>query len=200
MVPREPEVHALRSLLELQASRLPARSDDRGRPVLLEEQDRRRWDHRMVRQGLESLERAEELARGGALVGRYFVQAAIAAEHARAIRAEETDWPAISGLYDALAAAAPGPVVEVNRAVAHGRAFGPAAGLAVLDAADLGSLRGSPMPAAVRADLLTRLGRAEEAAALFREAAGLSANAGERALLLRRATEVVQAGGGGGPG
>jgi RNA polymerase sigma factor (sigma-70 family) len=187
MVPDEPEVHALQALLELQASRTAARTDRDGRPVLLEHQDRRRWDVLLVRRGLRALERAEALARGGRPVGTYFLQAAIAAEHARSRRPEDTDWVEIARLYDVLALAAPGPVVEVNRAVAHGRAFGPQAGLDVLAALPAGALPGSPLVPSVRGDLLQRLGRPGEAAAAFREAADLSQNAGERALLLERA-------------
>ncbi len=133
LMPDEPEVHGLQALLELQASRGPARIDGEGRPVLLDDQDRSRWDQLLIRRGLAALERAEQLAARGKPVGRYFLQAAIASRHARAVTPEETDWPAIARLYDVLAEAAPGPIVEVNRAVAHGRASGPDAGLAVLD-------------------------------------------------------------------
>ena len=189
LVPDEPEVHGLQALLELQASRGPARVDVAGRPVLLDDQDRSRWDALLIRRGLAALERAEVLARGGAPVGRYYLQAAIAAQHARAASSDQTDWPAIAALYDVLAAAAPGPVVEVNRAVAHGRAFGPAAGLAVLDDLPEGALTGSHLLPSVRGDLLLRAGRRLEAAASFREAAALTRNESERALLLRRAEE-----------
>ena len=189
LVPDEPEVHGLQALLELQASRGPARVDVAGRPVLLDDQDRSRWDALLIRRGLAALERAEVRARGGAPVGRYYLQAAIAAQHARAASSDQTDWPAIAALYDVLAAAAPGPVVEVNRAVAHGRAFGPAAGLAVLDDLPEGALTGSHLLPSVRGDLLLRAGRRLEAAASFREAAALTRNESERALLLRRAEE-----------
>jgi len=192
LVPDEPEVHGLQALLELQASRGPARLDTEGRPVLLEDQDRTAWDALLIRRGLAALERAEALARRGAPVGRYYLQAAIAAQHARAISAEQTDWRAIAGLYDVLARAAPGPVVEVNRAVAHGRAFGPDAGLAVLDDLLEGALAGSHLLPSVRGDLLARAGRRAEAAASFRAAAALTRNESEQALLLRRAEECEE--------
>ncbi|MBI2245746.1 MAG: RNA polymerase sigma factor [Nocardioides sp.] len=189
LMPDEPEAHGLQALLELQASRGPARVDAEGRPVLLDDQDRSSWDALLIRRGLAALERAEVLARGGAPVGRYYLQAAIAAQHARAASSEHTDWRAIAALYDVLAEAAPGPVVEVNRAVAHGRAFGPAAGLAVLDGLPEAALAGSHLLPSVRGDLLARAGRHPEAAASFREAASLTRNESERALLLRRAEE-----------
>jgi len=191
LVPDEPEVHGLQALLELQASRLPARSDADGRPVLLEDQDRTRWDALLIRRGLAALGRAEQLAASGRPVGRYCLQAAIAAQHARSRSAAETDWRSIARLYDVLAGAAPGPVVEVNRAVAHGRAFGPEAGLAVLDALHPGALAGSHLLPSVRGDLLARAGRHAEAAAAFRDAAALTRNESERALLLRRASAVA---------
>jgi RNA polymerase sigma factor (sigma-70 family) len=193
MVPDEPDVLALQALLEIQASRTAARVDAAGRPVLLEDQDRRRWDVLLIRRGLAALDRAEALARAGRPVGSYFLQAAIAAEHARAGRAADTDWTGIAGLYDVLAGAAPGAVVEVNRAVAHGRAFGAAAGLAVLDAIPPGALAGSPLGPSVRGDLMERLGRNEDAARWFREAAALSHNESERALLLARAERCTAA-------
>ena len=155
---------------------------------MLDDQDRARWDHLLRRRGLQVLARAEKLAETGAPVGTYFLQAAIAACHARAIRAEDTDWPRIADLYDVLALAAPGPVVDVNRAVAHGRAHGPEAGLAVLDALGPDPLPRSPLPHAVRGDLLERLGRTAEATAAFAHAAELSSNEAERSLLRRRAT------------
>ncbi|WP_445258791.1 RNA polymerase sigma factor [Nocardioides aurantiacus] len=189
LAPDEPEVLGLQALLELQGSRLAARVDEQGRPVLLEDQDRSRWDAVQVRRGLGALSRAERLAARGVPVGTYFLQASIAAEHARAARPEDTRWRRIAALYDVLAGAAPGPVVEVNRAVAHGRAFGPAAGLAVLDAVDPGALGDSPMVPSVRGDLLERAGLHVEAAAAFTEAASHASNEGERALLLRRAEE-----------
>jgi RNA polymerase sigma factor (sigma-70 family) len=183
LAPAEPEVHGLQALVELQASRLPARLDADGQPVLLEDQDRALWDRELVRRGLAALARAEAIAATGTPVGRYLLQASIAAQHTR----EPTDWRRIAALYDALAVAAPGPVVEVNRAVAHGRAFGAAAGTAVLDAVDESALGGSPLLPSVRGDLLERAGRHAEAAAAFTEAARRSRNAGERSVLLRRA-------------
>jgi RNA polymerase sigma factor (sigma-70 family) len=192
LVPDDPEVHGLQALVELQGSRLPARHAPDGTPVLLDHQDRRRWDQLLVRRGLAALDRADELATAGRPIGTYVLQASIAACHARAARPEDTDWAEIARLYDVLAHAAPGPVVEVNRAVAHGRAFGPDAGLAVLEAvAAEPALAGSTVAAAVRGDLLARAGRADEAAAAFREAAARSANADERRLLLGRADEVA---------
>jgi RNA polymerase sigma factor (sigma-70 family) len=193
LVPDEPEVHGLQALLEIQASRMHARTDAEGRPVLLEDQDRSRWDQLLIRRGLEALGRAELLAARGKPVGRYYLQAAIASRHARATTPEATDWKSISSLYDVLAEVAPGPVVEVNRAVAHGRAFDPGAGLAVLEEIPPDTLAGSHLVPSVRGDLLARLGRHAEAAAAFREAAGLTANASERDLLLRRAIASEQA-------
>lgn len=187
MVPDEPDIQALQALVELQASRLPARVDADGAAVLLEDQDRSRWDQLLLRRGLAALQRAEHLAATGREVGSMFLQAAIAACHARARRAEDTDWSRIADLYDVLASAAPGAIVEVNRAVAHGRAHGPEAGLAVLDALGSDPLPGSPLAHAVRGDLLARLGQPAAAAAAFRRAAELTDNAAERSLLLRRA-------------
>ena len=189
LAPDEPEVLGLQALLELQGSRVAARLDADGLPVLLEAQDRSLWDQLMIRRGLSALQRASALAAQGRPVGRYFLQASIAAEHARAPRAEDTDWRRIASLYDVLAGAAPGPVVEVNRAVAHGRAFGPAAGLAVLDAVDPESLGDSPLVPSVRGDLLERAGLYAEAAAAFGEAAARTKNESERAVLLRREAE-----------
>ena len=187
LAPDEPEVLGLQALLELQGSRLPARIGDDGAPVLLEAQDRSRWDQLLIRRGLGALRQAEELAARGTPVGRYFLQASIAAEHARAGRAEETDWRRIAALYDVLARAAPGPIVEVNRAVAHGRAFGPDAGLAVLGAVDAGALGESPLLFSVRGDLLEQAGAHAQAADDFAAAAALTRNAGERTVLTRRA-------------
>lgn len=192
MVPDEPEVHGLQALLEIQASRTPARTDAEGRPVLLEDQDRSRWDELLIRRGLAALEQAELLAARGKPVGRYYLQAAIASRHARAATPEATDWKSIASLYDVLAEVAPGPVVEVNRAVAHGRAFDPGAGLAVLDDLPAGALAGSHLVPSVRGDLLARLGRHDEAAAAFREAAARTQNASERDLLSARAEESEQ--------
>jgi RNA polymerase sigma factor (sigma-70 family) len=185
LVPNEPEVHGLVALMEIQASRSRARVGPTGEPVLLLEQDRARWDQILIRRGLAALERAEEL--GGA-AGPYALQAAIAACHARARTAEETDWPRIVSLYDALSRVQPSPIVELNRAVAVGMASGPAAGLALVD--DLASdpvLRGYHLLPSVRGDLLAKLGRGEEARAEFERAASLTKNARERKLLLDRA-------------
>ncbi len=187
LTPHEPEVLGLQALLEIQASRMPARLDDDGAPVLLEQQDRSRWDQLLIRRGLTVLSRAEQLASRGTPVGRYFLQASIAAQHARAGRAEDTDWRRIATLYDVLAESAPGPVVEVNRAVAHGRAFGPAAGLAVLDGVDPAALGSSPLVSSVRGDLLERAGRHAEARDAFNDAAARTGNLGERTILQRRA-------------
>lgn len=189
LAPEEPEVHGLQALLEIQGSRTPARLDAEGSPVLLEAQDRSRWDRLMIRRGFAAVQRAEALAARGAPVGTYVLQAAIAAQHARAERAEDTDWRRIAALYDVLAEAAPGPVVEVNRAVAHGRAYGPAAGLAVLGAVDPTALGGSPLVPSVRGDLLERAGRHAEAAEAFDEAAACTRNEGERTVLRRRAED-----------
>lgn len=185
LAPREPEVHGLVALMELQASRLRARTTPAGEPILLLDQDRRRWDPLLIRRGLAALARAEAL--GGAS-GPYALQAAIAACHARAARAEATDWRRIVALYGELARVAPSPIVELNRAVAIGMAEGPAAGLARVEA-----LAGEPALAryhllpAVRGDLLAKLGRAAEARAAFELAAELTGNARERDLLLARA-------------
>jgi predicted RNA polymerase sigma factor len=174
--------------MELQASRAAARVDAAGRPVLLMEQDRKRWDRLLIRRGLAALERAESL--DGSL-GRYALQAAIAACHARAGTGGETDWQRIAAIYDALAQVAPSPVVELNRAVAVGMAFGPAAGLEIVDALrNEKSLQAYQWLPSVRGDLLAKLGRGEEAVLEFRRAAGLAANARERELLLQRAQDL----------
>jgi predicted RNA polymerase sigma factor len=191
LVPDDPEVLALQALLELQSSRLAARRDAAGRPVLLEQQDRGRWDLLLVTRGLRALEAARAL---GKPVGSYFLQASIAACHARARDAADTDWPQIAGWYDLLAHHAPGPVVEVNRALAHGRAFGPDQGLAVLDRVPVAGLAGSALLDTVRGDLLERAGRPDEAAAAFRRAAAATGNDGERSLLLGRAEEALPRG------
>jgi predicted RNA polymerase sigma factor len=188
LAPAEPEVHGLQALLELQASRLPARTGPDGRPVLLEAQDRSRWDRLLVRRGLAALDRAQAL---GTPVGAYVVQAALAACHARARRAEDTDWARIAALYDVLATLTPSPVVEVNRAVAHGRAHGAAAGLAVLDRVDPAALPESHLLLSVRADLLERAGRPAEAAEAFGAAAARTRNEQERTILLQRAHTVL---------
>ncbi len=187
VAPDEPEVLGLQALLELQGSRLAARLDQDGEAVLLEAQDRTQWDQLLIRRGLAALHQAEQLASRGIPVGKYFLQASIAAQHARAARAEDTDWRRIATLYDVLAQAAPGPVVEVNRAVAYGRAFGPAEGLAVLEQVDAGALGDSPLVPSVHGDLLERAGQHALAGAAFTEAAARTRNESERALLLRRA-------------
>ena len=183
----DPEVLGLLALLEIQGSRMDARIDKHGSPVLLEAQDRSRWDRLLIRRGLAALEQAELLAARGNPVGKYFLQASIAAQHARAERSEDTNWSRIAALYDALAAAAPGPVVEVNRAVAYGRAFGPDAGLAVLSELEAGVLGDSPLVPSVHGDLLERAGLHAQAREAFTEAAARSRNESERALLQSRA-------------
>lgn len=184
LVPDDPEVHGLQALLELQASRLGARTDAGGAPVLLDDQDRTRWDQLLIRRGLTALRRAENL---GTPVGGYTVQAEIAACHARATRPEDTDWARIAGLYDLLSGVAANPVVEINRAVAHGRAHGPAAGLEVLAAlAGDRVCTESAQYAAVHADLLARDGRHRAAAGEFDRAA-LTRNDRERQVLTARA-------------
>jgi RNA polymerase sigma factor (sigma-70 family) len=190
LAPKDPEVHGLVALMEIQASRLRARTGPGGEPVLLLDQDRARWDQLLIRRGLAALERAERL--GGSL-GPYALQAAIAACHARARTAEETDWPRIAALYDALAQIAPSPVVEVNRAVAVAMAFGPAAGLEVVDAlTSEPSLDGYHLLPSVRGDLLAKLGRYDEAREEFQRAASLTRNARERTLLLERAAACAR--------
>ncbi len=185
LVPHEPEVHGLVALMEIQASRSRARIGPGGEPILLTDQDRSRWDPLLIHRGLAALARAE--APGGAL-GPYALQAAIAACHARAHRAEDTDWERIAALYDALAQLAPSPVVELNRAVALAMAFGPAAGLEVVDAlADEPSLKAYHLLPSVRGDLLFKLGRRAEARTEFQRAAALTRNSRERALLSARA-------------
>ncbi|MEV6550090.1 sigma-70 family RNA polymerase sigma factor [Streptomyces sp. NPDC051597] len=185
LMPEEPEVHALAALLEIQASRTGARTDATGAPVLLADQNRSRWNRLLIRRGFAALTRAGEL--GGA-PGPYALQAAIAACHAQAASYEETDWAAIAALYRALAAIAPSPVVELNRAVAVSMAEGPGAGLALVDAlAADPALRGYHLLPSVRGDLLERLGRTREARAEFARAAELTRNARERELLRARA-------------
>jgi RNA polymerase sigma factor (sigma-70 family) len=189
LAPREPEVHGLVALMEIQASRARARRGPTGEPILLMDQDRARWDQVLIRRGLAALERAEAL--GGAR-GPYTLQAAIAACHARARTAAGTDWARIVGLYGALAELAPSPIVELNRAVALAMHMGPAAGLAIVD-----GLRGEPALAryhllpSVRGDLLMKLGRFDEARAELERAAALTQNARERALLLERAASCA---------
>ena len=183
----EPEVLGLQALLEIQGSRMDARIDERGAPVLLEAQDRSRWDRLLIRRGLAALQQAELLAARGKPVGKYFLQASIAAQHARAERSEDTNWRRIAALYDALATAAPGPVVEVNRAVAYGRAFGPYSGLEVLNELDAAVLGDSPLVPSVHGDLLERAGLHAQASEAFAQAAARTRNESERALLQRRA-------------
>jgi RNA polymerase sigma-70 factor, ECF subfamily len=187
LTPTEPEVHGLVALMEIQASRTRARIGRTGDPILLLDQDRGRWDQLLIRRGLAALERAEQL--GGGL-GPYALQAAIAACHARARTAAETDWARIAALYDALAHLAPSPVVELNRAVAHGMAFGPAAGLELVDALTAEpSLATYQYLPSVRGDLLAKLARFDEARVEFERAATLTLNARQRELLLERAAQ-----------
>lgn len=189
LLPQEAEVHGLVALMELQASRLRARVGPSGEPVLLLDQDRSRWDQLLIRRGMAALARAAAL--GGAL-GPYALQAAIAACHAMARTAEETDWHRIVALYDALAQVAPSPVVELNRAVAVGMAYGPEAGLELVDELVVHPLlREYHLLPSVRGDLLFKLGRFAEAHAEFIRAAGLTGNEPERRLLLKRAAEAA---------
>jgi RNA polymerase sigma-70 factor (ECF subfamily) len=192
LVPNEPEVHGLVALMEIQASRSAARTGPSGEPILLPDQNRARWDQLLIRRGLTALERAEAL--GGAR-GRYALQAAIAACHARARTAEATDWARITSLYEALAQVSPSPVVELNRAVAVAMAFGPKAGLELVDALTAEpSLKAYHLLPGVRGDFLAKLGRWGEARAEFERAASLTRNARERSLLLERAAACVRAG------
>ena len=192
LAPEEPEVHGLVALMEIQASRMRARVGPQGEPILLLEQDRSRWDRLLIGRGLAALERAQALGAAQDGLGVYAMQAAIAACHARARSAAETDWPRIAALYDALAQLAPSPIVELNRAVALSMAFGPAAGLEIVD-----RLMGEPqlreyhLLPSVRGDLLQRLGRLDEARVQFERAADLTRNDRERALLLARAEACV---------
>jgi len=191
VTPDDPESHALISLMELQASRARARTGPDGEPVVLLEQNRGLWDRILIHRGLAALERVAQL--GGSL-GPYALQAALAACHARATRPEDTDWQRIAALYDALSQIAPSPVVEVNRAVALGMAFGPQVGLDLADElTTVPALTGYYLLPSVRGDLLRRLGRYGEAEADFIRAAALTSNARERTLLLRRAEECSQA-------
>jgi RNA polymerase sigma-70 factor, ECF subfamily len=188
LAPKEPEVHGLVALMEIQASRLRARTGPSGEPVLLLDQDRARWDHILIGRGFAALERAEKL--GGAL-GPYGLQAAIAACHARARTPDATDWLRIAALYDALGQLMPSPVVELNRAVALAMAFGPAEGLEIVDElTSEPSLREYHLLPAVRGDLLAKVGRFEEARDEFERAASLTRNARERTVLLERAAAV----------
>jgi len=190
LAPADPEVHGLVALMEIQASRLKARVGPAGEPILLLDQDRARWDQLLMRRGLAALERAEQLA--GAL-GPFALQGAIAACHARARTAEDTDWTRITALYDALAQLTQSPVVELNRAVAYSMAFGPAAGLEIADALTSDpALESYHLLPSVRADFLTKLGRFAEARAELERAASLTRNTRERALLLERAKNVKE--------
>jgi predicted RNA polymerase sigma factor len=180
---REPEVHGLVALMELQASRIPARTGPDGEPILLPDQDRRRWDRLLIRRGLDALSRTD------GTFGPYAVQARIAACHARAGRPEDTDWARIATLYEVLSHVAPSPVVELNRAVAVGHARGPARGLEIIDAVVLPNY---PLVPAVRGDLLARLGRTAEARAEFERAAAMTRNARERGLFLARAAALAE--------
>ncbi|MBX3625560.1 MAG: RNA polymerase sigma factor [Rhizobacter sp.] len=190
LAPSEPEVHGLIALMELQASRTAARTDAEGKPVLLMAQDRNRWDQLLIRRGLSALERAEALASG--TPGPYVLQAAIAACHARAHGADETDWLQIAALYDALAQVQPSPVVELNRAVAVSMAYGPAEALAIVDTMrDDPALKSYQWLPSVRGDLLAKLDRREEARAEFERAAALAGNAREREFLLERARAML---------
>ncbi len=192
LAPTEPEAHGLAALMELQASRSAARVDAAGRPVLLMAQDRARWDRLLIRRGLAALERAQALCQAqGRPMGTYALQAAIAACHASAPTGDATDWARIAALYDALAQTAPSPVVELNRAVAVGMAFGPAAGLEIIDALqrDKALVNYHWLPS-VRGDLLAKLGRHDEARAEFMRAAELAHNERERELLMERAERI----------
>jgi RNA polymerase sigma factor (sigma-70 family) len=185
LTPGEAEVHGLVALMEIQASRMRARTGADGRAVLLLDQDRARWDHVLIGRGLAALRRAEDTGTG---LGPYGLQAAIAACHARARTAEETDWVRIAALYEALAELAPSPVVDLNRAVAVSRAYGAAAGLELVDAlTGVPALRGYHLLPAARGDLLLQLGRAAEARREFERAAALTRNERERDVLLGRA-------------
>ena len=190
LMPNESEVHGLVALMEIQASRLRARVGPAGEPVLLLDQDRGRWDQMLIRRGLAALDRAESL--GGA-PGPYRLQAAIAACHARARVADDTDWRRIAALYAALGQVTPSPIVELNRGVAVAMAFGPAAGLEVVDALrDTPALKSYHLLPSVRGDLLMKLGRMDEARRELERAASLTRNARERALLLERAAACGQ--------
>lgn len=185
LLPNEAEVFGLLALMELQASRIPARTQADGTPILLPEQNRARWDRLQIRRGLHALERAQRLGGG---TGSYALQAAIAACHARAWHADETDWARIAALYAVLAQAMPSPVVELNRAVAVGKVQGTEAALAIVDALrEVQALRGYAPLHAVRGDLLQQAGRVDEACVEFTRASELTGNTHERKLLLARA-------------
>ena len=192
LAPNEPEVHGLVALMEIQASRSAARTKPNGEPILLLDQNRARWDRLLIGRGLAALERAEKLGGAG---GPYALQAAIAACHARALTAPDTDWSRIAVLYYALMQRAPSPVVELNRAVAVGMAFGPAAALEIVDAlTSEGSLAGYHLLPTVRGDLLFKLGRLDEAKKDFERAASMTRNAREQTLLLERAAACKKSG------
>ncbi len=189
LAPREPEVHGLVALMELQASRLAARKGPDGEPVLLLDQNRARWDHLLIRRGLAAIERAQAL---GAAPGPYVLQAAIAACHARAPTGADTDWARIVGLYGELGEVMPSPIVELNRAVALAMLFGPEAGLSIVDALTAEPLlKDYHLLPSVRGDLLAKLGRADEARGEFERAAAMTQNERERALLLKRASDCA---------
>lgn len=181
LTPQEPEAHALVALMELQASRIPARTDPDGAPVLLQDQDRQRWDRLLIRRGLAALARAE------GTLGPYTLQASIAACHARATRQEHTDWKQIAALYEVLAYVSPSPVVDLNRAVAVGNAHDPARGLEIVDALDLPNY---PLLPAVRGDLLAKLGRNAEARDEFERAAAMTQNTRQRSVFQARANAL----------
>lgn len=192
LAPAEAEVHGLVALMEIQASRLRARTGPGGEPVLLADQNRAQWDRILIHRGLLALARGEACARSR---GPYLLQAAIAASHARAVSAEDTDWVLITALYDGLARVAPSPVVELNRAVAVAMAYGPAAGLLIAEELEAqGALRSYHLLPSVRGDLLTKLGRYQEARGEFERAAALTRNAREKRLLLDRAAACAHAG------
>jgi RNA polymerase sigma-70 factor, ECF subfamily len=195
LAPTEPEVHGLVALMEIQASRSAARVGPAGEPIRLLDQDRGRWNRLLIRRGLAALDRAVALnGESGGTPGPYVLQAAIAACHARARTAEETDWARMAALYEALATLTPSPVVELNRAVAVGMAYGPAAGLALVDTlTDDRALKGYHLLPSVRGDLLAKLGRLDEARTEFERAASLTRNGRERALLLDRAGACADA-------
>ncbi|QTH46209.1 RNA polymerase sigma factor [Cohnella sp. LGH] len=189
IVPDEPEVHGLVALMEIQSSRFKSRVGPSGEPILLMDQNRALWDYLLIRRGLAAIERAEHL---GKALGPYMIQASIAACHARARTAAETDWVKISALYDALAQVAPSPVVELNRAVALSMAFGPEVGLEVVDALmQEPSLKNYHLLPSVRGDFLMKLGRKQEACTEFKRAAALARNDKERDLLLSRASDCA---------
>jgi len=204
LMPAEPEVHGLVALMEIQASRTRARTGPSGEPILLLDQNRGRWDHLLIRRGLAALTRAEQLgaSRGTGRTsgtsgpyGAYALQAAIAACHARALTPQDTDWPRIAALYDTLAELTPSPIVELNRAVALAMAFGPTAGLVLVEQlTDEPSLRDYHLLPSVRGDLLARLGRHDEARTEFERAATMTRNERERTLLLDRARGLTDPG------